>query len=80
MSSIAKRNLAAAISQRAEDVHIGESVDPQLYSDAKDLLRALARIVNGESLHSAFGAPGDWGYQTPIGRALAEVYREGVTA
>ena len=43
-----------------------------------DLLGCLLRLLPGQSLeeiHSAFGAPGDWGYETPIGDALARLYR-----
>lgn len=40
--------------------------------DVAELLRVLARMVAGRSAESAFGAPGDWGYGTPIGDALAE--------
>ena len=36
-----------------------------------ELIRVLARLVEGKSLQQAFGAPGDWGYQHPIGNALA---------
>ncbi len=25
-------------------------------------------------IHKAFGAPGDWGYETPLGRALSDLY------
>jgi hypothetical protein len=45
-------------------------------ADAKDLARALARLLLGQSLSAAFGAPGDWGYSTEIGKALAQVYAE----
>lgn len=34
---------------------------------ACELIRVLARIVEGKSIDKAFGAPGDWGYGTPIG-------------
>jgi len=43
--------------------------------DAAELIRVLARLLGGKSVHEAFGAPGDWGYGTPIGDALLEVYR-----
>jgi hypothetical protein len=26
-------------------------------------------------IHAAFGAPGDWGYDNPAGRALFELYK-----
>lgn len=39
-------------------------------SDTAELLRVLARVVEGKPIAKAFGAPGDWGYGTPIGEAL----------
>ena len=44
--------------------------------DAVELLRALNRLLDGRSIYQAFRAPGDWGYETPIGAALAELYRQ----
>lgn len=43
--------------------------------DVEELLRVLCRLLNGKSLEQAFGAPGDWGYEHPIGRVLADAYR-----
>ncbi len=43
--------------------------------EASELIRVLGRLLVGKSVHEAFGAPGDWGYGTPIGDALLEVYR-----
>jgi hypothetical protein len=40
-------------------------------ADNAELLVVLARIVEGKSIERAFGRPGDWGYNHPIGRALA---------
>lgn len=37
------------------------------HSTCAELVRVLARIVEGKSIDKAFGAPGDWGYGTPIG-------------
>ena len=39
--------------------------------DVAELIRVLARVVEGKPLAKSFGAPGDWGYSTPIGKALA---------
>ena len=39
--------------------------------DVAELLKVLARVIEGRTLASAFGAPGDWGYSHPIGKALA---------
>jgi len=40
--------------------------------DNAELLIVLARILEGREVERAFGSPGDWGYNTPIGRALAQ--------
>lgn len=42
----------------------------QMLADDGELLLTLARIVEGMPVEKAFGAPGDWGYEHPIGRAL----------
>lgn len=39
-------------------------------TDVAQLINVLARIVEGKSVKQAFGAPGDWGYGTPIGESL----------
>lgn len=39
--------------------------------DVCELLRVLARVCEGKSVEEAFGCPGDWGYGTPIGDAIA---------
>ncbi len=60
--------------------------DPEAY-DAAVLLReavtlvgCLRRLVlecnDVREIHRAFGAPGDFGYETPIGDALSRLYRE----
>lgn len=44
---------------------------------ARGLLSALARFVEAsdeEAIRAAFGAPGDYGYETPIGAALERLY------
>ena len=40
-------------------------------SDVCELLKTLSRIVAGKPVAESFGAPGDWGYNTALGRALA---------
>jgi hypothetical protein len=42
--------------------------------DASELVLVLARIIEGKSIPQAFGAPGDFGYETPIGSALYRYY------
>lgn len=32
-------------------------------------------LANIDAVHAAFGAPGDYGYETPKGRALYALYR-----
>ena len=52
--------------------------DDRLYrslNNAAELVRILARLVEGEQFHKAFGAPGDFGYETPLGAALSRHYR-----
>lgn len=60
-----QQSLANAIRDKAE-THIDTDVD------TCELLRVLARVVEGRSLAQSFGAPGDWGYGTPIGDAIAK--------
>lgn len=43
--------------------------DTRTLREGAELIRCLARVVAGKTLPQAFGAPGDWGYETPIGDA-----------
>jgi hypothetical protein len=43
---------------------------------AAGLVRTLAHIAGGMDIMRAFGAPGDWGYGTPIGDAVLQTLRE----
>lgn len=74
--------LAAELRDKAE--HVEERInelleydealtphDLRVLRDTKELLRVLARVAEGMPLERAFGAPGDWGYNTAIGAALA---------
>ena len=69
--------LAAAVRGMREKVDIImdanipeiEAVSDEL-RDVKCLLGVLAHIVDGKPITKAFGAPGDWGYGTPIANAL----------
>lgn len=54
--------LAAALRVEANQI---------INADTAELVRVLARIVEGQRVLKAFGAPGEWGYGTPIGNALA---------
>lgn len=51
--------------------------DTHYVREAQELVMVLARLVEGKTIHDAFGAPGDWGYQTHIGDALYRYYRGG---
>ena len=62
--------LATAVREHASKIERREN-DP---ADTAELIRVLARIVEGKPLLKAFGAPGDWGYNTPIGDGLAKAY------
>lgn len=51
--------------------------DTWLLREAVELVRCLRRLTAGRTaheIHEAFGAPGDFGYETPIGAALQKVY------
>lgn len=46
--------------------------------EAIALVGCLRRLTQGRTaneIHRAYGAPGDFGYETPIGDALAALYR-----
>lgn len=40
-----------------------------------NLLKVLQGILKGQEPLKAFGAAGDWGYETPIGKALLSALR-----
>lgn len=45
---------------------------------AQCLARALERdFLSLDQVYTIFGAPGDWGYGTPIGQALQKLYQSG---
>ncbi len=49
--------------------------------DGAELVRCLRRLVKSlgvVEIYRALGAGGDWGYETPLGDALARLYREEV--
>jgi hypothetical protein len=72
------KKLAAAVRDTKEKIDLMsdgllelDSQDCDELRDAKDLLGVLAHILDGKTVAQAFGSPGDWGYGTLIGRALA---------
>lgn len=60
------------LNQAARDQEIGTRItlDRQDVLDAAELIQVLRRMVEGTPPLKAFGAPGDWGYNHPIGKAL----------
>jgi len=70
--STALRDLAAALSESIESNATNLTALP----DIAELLSVLARIVEGKTIDKAFGAPGDWGYGTPIGDGIFAMLKE----
>lgn len=66
--------LVKAINDRATEFGKGGRNDNQDRADARDLARALARLISGESVREAFGLSRDWGISTPIGHAVERLY------
>ncbi len=69
--------LAKVIREKAEEINRNydfDDPDTRDFRDTAELLNCLARMLEGKSVHKAFGAPGDWGYGTPIGDALSDAY------
>lgn len=70
--SMALRNKATELSSVAAEpgeVDATTAKQDQTLRDAAELIRVLARLVEGRPIAKAFGAPGDWGYETPVGAA-----------
>jgi len=66
------KKLAAAVREMKAKVDVIMDADvPEVEAVRDDLLGVLAHIVDGKPIDRAFGSPGDWGYQTAIGAALA---------
>ncbi len=75
--------LGAAIREPAEAIyaHIYDEtdIDGVDMRTAYELLLCLARVIerghlNRAAICEAMGAPGDWGYDDPIGKSLLDVY------
>ena len=69
-----KATLAKIIRNRAGAIIDSPPYDGPEHQERMDdaeLLCVLSRVLNGRPIEQAFGAPGDWGYDTPIGKALA---------
>lgn len=68
----ASKLLAKAIRNTANK----QDKDGGLNCDVSELARVLARVIEGKTIDQAMGAPGDWGYGTPIGDALFALLKE----
>jgi hypothetical protein len=64
MITTEQRNLTAAIIDHATENN------PQMDTHTEYLIRALGSVIEGVPVLRALGAPGSWGYGTPIGDAL----------
>jgi hypothetical protein len=74
--ALREREMSDAI-DRLRDHNDDDRADVWLLREAVELVRCLRRLAAGrtvDELHKAFGAPGDFGYETPVGAALAKVY------
>lgn len=68
-----ERPIATALRNKAAElrnVNVTTAKEDQTLRDAADLLRVLAKIMEGVPTIKAFGAPGDWGYENEIGQAV----------
>lgn len=69
-----------ALEQIAEDNDKPVGTHVHRLREAVELSRVLRRALphlDLNQIHRAFGAPGDFGYETPIGDALARLYQGG---
>lgn len=71
------REISEALRERDGDDH--HLVGEETLRDAAELLNCLARLCERgylgiQAVHKCFGAPGDFGYSHPIGKALAVAY------
>ena len=74
--------IAAALRNSAAKVrlvNVTTEAEDQTLRDAADLLRVLASLMEGALPIKAFGPPGDWGYDTEIGKAVLAL-RDGTCA
>lgn len=68
--AISIRNLAATVRQ----INVQTHKENDALSEASAMLRTLAAILDGKPLAKAFGTPGDWGWETEIGKAVHELH------
>lgn len=60
--------------RESADENLSLSSVPAAMQKAYFALLVLANLLRGKTVYQAFGAPGDWGYHTSIGEALALAY------
>lgn len=65
--------LSKTLREKAEEMR-REAEAENISCHDSELILCLARMVEGKDVYDAFGAPGNWGYGTPIGDALMEAY------
>ena len=83
--SAALRGIAAEVCTSREMLRdlLPEGADESAVSALRTGERVIALFsrvtatMTPDELHRLFGAPGDWGYDTPLGDALYETYRTG---
>jgi hypothetical protein len=68
--AISIRNIAAKVRQ----LNVETAEENDALSDASTMLRTLAAILDGKPLAKAFGSPGDWGWDTEVGKAVHELH------
>jgi hypothetical protein len=76
--AVAVRAVSSKVIGATEVIEHGSTACDDL-KDAAELIKVLSRIVEGQPIAKAFGAPGDWGYGTPIGDALANSTKKVMT-
>lgn len=77
-----ERPMATALRNKAAEVrnlNVVSEKEYQTLRDAADLLRAMAHLMEGMPTITAFGSPGDWGYETELGKAVVAL-RQGTCA
>ena len=85
MNTTLTNALGAAVRQVAEQYHSeadesAEMAPTMAQREVYELQLCLARAIersglSGRQIHEFMGAPGDWGYSTPIGKALQAIYK-----
>lgn len=78
------KELAQNLRAAAEEIFSDDNA-PDTAKTAARLTQCLARALERDFLsldqvYTMFGAPGDWGYGTPIGQTLQKIYKAGADA